>query len=87
MYTPAASGFSMTASAFPVASEMPAGDAMESKVCEWGCGRSFMRPVPAMAKDGMKVCPQCRERRSIEQRERLYVGAQAREAKARRGLM
>jgi hypothetical protein len=58
---------------------------MESKICEMGCGRSFMRRIPISAKHGPKVCKSCISL-SIEQRERQFEEQHARETKARLGI-
>lgn len=43
-------------------SAMPPGLQVERKVCEgFRCGGAFSRPVPASAKDGVKLCPACRK--------------------------
>lgn len=36
-------------------------EVVERKICEgFGCGASFMRPVPANAKSGETICLSCR---------------------------
>lgn len=47
-----------------------AGQRMEPKVCEWGCGGTFIRPVPVMARYGQKVCPGCLKRNERIREER-----------------
>lgn len=59
---------------------------MEPKLCEFGCGRSFLRPIPLTAKSGQKACKACLALRP-EQRETQYEEQAVREANARRGLM
>jgi hypothetical protein len=44
---------------YPKASDMVLGGPLESKLCEMGCGRNFMRPVPVSAKYGLKWCAAC----------------------------
>lgn len=40
--------------------EPPALELVERKVCEGLCGGCFYRPVPANAREGVKVCDACR---------------------------
>lgn len=58
---------------------------MQSKLCEMGCGRSFLRPVPESAKAGKKACDSCL-RLSPAQREEQYVRQAVLEANARCGV-
>jgi hypothetical protein len=71
---------------FPLAPEMTASAPVESKLCEWGCGRTFLRPVPLMARDGQKVCKQCLAM-SPRQREQQYEQERIRDMRARHGVM
>lgn len=43
-------------------SEPPATELVERKACEGLCGGCFYRPVPAMARDGEKLCQVCKVR-------------------------
>jgi hypothetical protein len=61
------------------------GPPMELKLCELGCGRTFLRPVPLNAKKGQKWCRPCGAM-SPEQREAQYVDQHMREVRARAGV-
>jgi hypothetical protein len=74
------------ATTYPKASDMVLSGPMECKLCEMGCGRSFMRPVPLTAPRGLKYCAGClglKEASRIRQAEE-YARC---EVKARRGVM
>jgi hypothetical protein len=58
---------------------------MELKLCEGGCSRSFLRPVPVSARVGKKVCDACLALRP-EQREQQYERQAILEANAKRGV-
>jgi hypothetical protein len=58
---------------------------METKVCEGGCGRTFVRPVPANARLGRKMCDHCRTMK-LQEREAQYEAQRVREAGARLGV-
>jgi hypothetical protein len=60
--------------------------AVELKLCELGCGRMFVRPVPLNARVGQKACKACLALRP-EQREVQYAAQLLREMNARRGVM
>lgn len=59
-------------SVYPTAREMGTGVAVESKICEGGCGQRFLREVPMNAKSGCKMCERCR-RLGFEERERVWA--------------
>jgi hypothetical protein len=59
---------------------------MELKLCELGCGRMFLRPIPANVRVGQKACKACLALRP-EQREVQYEAQVIREMNARRGVM
>ncbi len=59
---------------------------MELKLCELGCGRTFLRPVPESAKKGVKWCKACIAM-SPEQRETQYEEYHSRELRAMAGVM
>jgi hypothetical protein len=71
---------------YPKAVDMALSGPMESKVCEMGCGRSFVRPVPASAPKGLKYCPGCLKLNEFS-REKQAIDFASREASARRGVM
>jgi hypothetical protein len=59
---------------------------MELKLCEMGCGRTFLRTVPLSAKKGQKWCKACGAM-SPEQREHQYEDYRSRELRAMAGVM
>ncbi len=61
------------------------GPPMELKLCELGCGRTFLRPVPRTAKSGRTWCKACGGM-SPEQREMQYEDQRSREARSRAGV-
>lgn len=59
---------------------------MELKLCELGCGRMFLRPIPKNARVGEKGCKACWALRP-DQREAQYLDQARRERNARVGVM
>jgi hypothetical protein len=58
---------------------------MEPKLCEAGCGRSFLRPKPITARAGQKTCKACGKMPN-SQLQRQYKEQRIREIFARAGL-
>ena len=55
------------------------GVAVELKVCEWGCGATFVRQKPITQRLGQKVCVQClrmqrSERETAAKKQRQFGG-------------
>jgi hypothetical protein len=71
---------------FPLAAEMTLSAPTELKLCEFGCGRSFWRPISLSAKLGQKVCKLC-QAMSMQQRERQFAHQRSTEIRARLGRM